>query len=203
MTVLLRTRFTFTPGAIGAHLSLLQLYWRPGTLGGSTADATDCLARVRAMLLAAQATINTLCLYTPITAVDAIEDTTGHIVGSFTGAAPANVTGTATGDPMPAQTAYVLKGTTNLVVGPRLLKGRTFFGVPSETGNAPAGTPLTSNVTTLNAAFNGMLTGGATLSFPVIWHRPGGASAPVGTNGPVINYQCQASYWGSQRGRRF
>ena len=204
MATIMRARFMFFPGAIGSQLGLLQMFWRPGTSPGSTADATDILARVRAMLAASAATLNTSCVYNPITAVDALDDATGNITGSFTGAAPAAVTGTAAGDPMPAQTAYILKATTNLIVGPRLLKGRTFLGCPGEANNAPAGTPLAANVATLNGSFTALLTGGATASFPVIWHRPNPLAAiPVGTSGPIVGYQCQASYWGSQRGRRF
>jgi hypothetical protein len=204
VATIMRARFTFIPGATGAPLGLFQTFWRPGTSPGSTADATDILARVRAMLQASISALGLNCVYNPITSVDALDDATGAITGSFTGAAPAVVQGTGSGDAMPAQTAYIMRATTNLIVGPRLLKGRTFLGCPGEGQNDPGGKPLSTIVTILNNSFAGLLTGGATASFPVIWHRPSPTAAvPVGTSGPVVGYQCQASYWGSQRGRRF
>jgi hypothetical protein len=202
MATILRVRFTYNLGPVGSSIALFQTYWRPGTSPGSTADATDCLARVRAALNGCVALV--VGVYRPQTAVDALDDATGAITGTFTGAAPANVTGSDSGDPMPAQTAWVIRARTNLIVGPRLLKGRMFLGGTTEGHNAPAGTPVSGDVATIDAAMNGMLTGGATASFPVIWHRPDPTAAiPVGTSGPVVSFQTQPDYWGSQRGRRF
>ena len=204
MATIMRARFTFSTGAIGAGLGLFQTYWRPGTSPGSNADATDILARVRAMLAATLTQRNSGCTYFANASVDALDDATGAITGSFTGTLPANSTGTGGLNPMPPQTAYLLKARTNLIVGPRLLKGRSFFGVPDESNNAPAGTPGTADVTAVTNAFNGMLTGGVTASFPVIWHRPNpDAAVPVGTSGPITSFQCEPNYWGSQRNRRF
>lgn len=203
MATIMRARFTYQATGVFSDVGLLQTFWRPGTSPGSTADATDILARVRAMLLAAVTCISNGVTYTAINAVDALDDATGAITGSFTGSTPANVVGTSSGDAMPAQTAYIVKATTNLIVGPRLLKGRTFLGLPTEANNQSSGVPVAANITTLNAAFAGLLTGGATASFPVIWHRPNpNAAVPVGTSGPVVGYQTNSTMWGSQRGRR-
>jgi len=197
MATILRCRYVITGlGAFGS-VGLLQTYWRPGTSPGSTADATDVSTRAN------QAYFGLGVSYQQVREVDALDDATGALTGAFTSAALATVFGSASGDQMPAQTAYVVKATTNLLVGPRLLKGRTFFAGPTESINAVAGVPSTGSVTGVAAGFTGMLTGGGTASFPVIWHRPGGAAAPVGTSGPVISYQVESNYWGSQRGRRF
>jgi len=204
MATIMRARFTMNMvGLSSSGPGLFQTYWRPGTSGGSTADATDILARVRAMLNGIVTSLSTACTYTAQSQVDALEDSTGALTGSFFGTAPAPVTGTTAGEPMPAQTCYLIRATTGLVVGPRLLRGRTFLGLPAETNNT-TGAPSTGSVTNLNTVFPGMLTGGTTLSFPVVWHRPNPAAAvPAGTSGAIVGYQCEPDYWGSQRGRRF
>ena len=204
MATIMRARFTFTTGVPGTGLGLFQTFWRPGTSPGSAADATDILARVRACLAALLTQRNSGCTYNAVTAVDALDDATGAITGSFTGALPAATTGTGGLNPMPPQTAYLVKARTNLIVGPRLLKGRSFLGVPDESNNNLNAVPAPADVTAVSNAFNAMLTGGATASFPVVWHRPNPAAAvPVGTSGPITSFQCEPSYWGSQRNRRF
>lgn len=203
MTVILRARFTVSPAIVGVGPALFQTYWRPGTLGGSTADATDILNRVRACIQACVASLGAGVTYTAQPELDGIEDTTGHVTAAFFGAAPGPAIGTSAGDPMPPQTAYLVHARTNLVVGPRLLKGRTYLFGATETQNTSAATPIAATVGVISAAFQGMVAGGTTLSFPVIWHKPGASAAPVGTNGPVTAYTCEANYWGSQRNRRF
>ena len=203
MATIMRARTTYNLPLPSAGTCLFQTYWRPGTSPGSNADATDILARVRAALNAILAIVSTGVIFTPVTEVDALDDATGAITGTFTGTAPALVTCTASGDLMPAQTAWLVRETTNLIVGPRLLKGRFFLGGATEGHNTSLGTPVTGDVATMNTAFNGMLTGGATASFPVVWHRPNPlAAVPVGTSGPIVNYAVQGSFWGSQRHRR-
>jgi hypothetical protein len=203
VATIMRARTTYNLGGTQGHQALLQTYWRPGTSPGSTADATDILARVRACLLAAQSAIGNGVTFTAQSEVDALDDATGAITGSFAGALPATVAGTMAGDPMPASVAYLMKATTNLIVGPRLLKGRLFVGGPTETANSGNGGPITGQLTTMNGAFNGLLTGGATASFPVVWHRPDPlAAVPVGTSGPITGFQGESRFWGVQRGRR-
>jgi hypothetical protein len=199
----MRAQFVANGLGGGSHTALFQSYWRPGTGAGSTADATDILARIRAALNACATVLHNSINFVASADVVALNDATGAITGSFAGAVPATVFGTAVGDAMPPQTAWIVKSVTNLVVGPRLLKGRVFLPGPSEGQNTATGAPITGSVTTINAAFTGLLTGGATASFPVVWHRPGGAGLAVGTSSAVTAFQVQPTYWGSQRGRRF
>lgn len=144
----------------------------------------------------------TTCTWQPVTEVDCLEDTTGAITATYTAAAPPVVAGSATGDVLSPTLATLIKATTNLISGRRFIKGRTFLAGPTEAMSGPAGYP-TISATTINAAFNGMLTGGATASFPVIWSRPNATTGHVGTSGPVIGYAMQTNYWGAQRRRRF
>ena len=197
----MRVRFQGSPSGY-AHPVLLQTFWRPGTAGGSTADATDALTRVRAMLLAAVGAFSSGLGYTGQAEVDVLEDTTGAITGTFTGVPGAQVQGTVSGDMLPAQISYVVRANTSLIVGRRFLKGRTFFAGAAENNSGGLGTPVGSTVTALNSAFNGMLTGGGTASFPVIWHRPTKALPSSGTSGPVVNYSTDPARFGDQRRRR-
>lgn len=202
MATILRVRTTLllTNGQTGLWTS----YWRPGTSGGSTADATDCVARCRAAVESAKAQIHTSTSYIYQTAVDALEDSTGVLTGSFTATAVASTGGTATGDAMPVQTAWLVKHSTALIVAGRRLQGRAYMAGVPEGGNDASGRPSTAGVSAWNAAFTGMLTGGTTLSFPVIWSRP--TTSPTlraGTSGAIIGSQTVTTMWGSQRNRRF
>jgi hypothetical protein len=198
----MRCRWTLlTPSG---QTGLFQTFWRPGTSGGSTADATDIVARVRTMLVAAQPTYSIGCAYVPQLGVDVLEDSTGHLTGSFSAAPVASVTGTVAGDPMPPQTAYLVRHNTNLIVGGRRLRGRTYFGVPGESQSGGGGGPIGTFPTTLQTAFTGLITGGTTLSFPVIWARPVSTPVPrAGTSGPVTSSEVVTTFWGTQRNRRF
>ena len=201
MPSIMRARFTAQPVGYG-HLVLFQTFWRPGTAGGSTADATDILARVRACLNAAASAFSANCVWSAITEVDCLEDLTGAITGAFTGSAPATVAGTAGGDNLNASLSTLIKANTNLIVGRRFLKGRTYLPGPTENIEDTAGRP-SAVPATINAAFNGMLTGGSTASFPVVWHRPNPKGSSSGTSGPITGYQMQVNYFGVQRRRRF
>lgn len=187
----------------GSRPYLFQTFWRPGTSGGSDADATDILSRVHVMLEAIKGYLHNSVVYTATTEVDALEDTTGALTGSWTGAAPAPVLGTGAGDALSPAMAAISRSNSAVVVGGRFLKGRTYLNGFDEAMNGAGGTPSGIVVAFWNGAWNAMLTGGATASFPVVWHRPTKALPASGTSAPVINYQLQPNYWGVQRRRRF
>jgi len=206
VTVNLRVRFTFNNAG---HSGLLTTYWRPGTGGGSNADATDMLARVRAALFGCRANYGVNCTYTPVLTCDAIEDTTGALTGSFTGTTPLAIAGTAAGDVMPFNNAFLVKWLTSSVVNGRKLQGRTFMAGCTEAQNNASGVPNGADITAIAAAFLGTLTGGATASFPVVWNRPRaadpdhGITARVGDSRAVTSVTCDGLKFGSQRMRRF
>ena len=206
MTAIMRVRFTV---ANNGSKDLVTTYWRPGTSGGSTADATDALARVRAWFNAVKASTVSVCVFTPVVACDMIEDTTGHLVGSFTGTSPLAIAGTAAGDNLPQQVCWLIKWLTSSVVNNRRLQGRTFLPGPGEGMNTAAGVPNPSDVTTHTNGALSILTGGSTASFPVVWNRPlyDDAKPPNllrnGTSMAITSAQCDPLKWGSQRNRRY
>lgn len=196
---IMRARFTIF--LANGQFGLYQTFWRPGTGGGSTADATDILARVRASLDAIKATLSAGTSYVGQTAVDVLEDSTGVLTGSFTGTGPAAVVGTGSGDSLPANICYLVRNRTALVVNGRRLNGRSYISTPSEGNNDSAGKPLSATVAIVNAGLVTALTGGSTLSFPVVWHRP--TNGAGGTSGAITSVACEPGYYGQQGGRRF
>lgn len=182
MAVILRTAATLT-GAAYSSPGITILWWAPQTAGGSTADATDCLARFRAswnafvsfMQPSVTLAFDPICL--------AVEATTGVLTGTFVGTTPANVTGTGTGDGLPRQTQGLCRLGTSAVISGRRLRGRLFMPNPNEADNSSGGTPTSTYTSGITTSFASLLTAGATTSMPVVWHRPkngaGGASSLV------------------------
>lgn len=198
MAVILRTAGTMTGTGISSpHFT--QLWWTPQTAGGSTADATDCLARFRAFWQAMIAEITAGTVITLDRTCIAIEATTGVLTGSFTGTDPGAVTGTGAGDPMPRQTQGLLRLQTSTIISGRRLQGRLFIPAPVESGGDNGTGPDSGYTTALAAAGGGMLSGGATTSAPVVWHRPQGGAG--GSHG-VITGVTASSFWAVLRSRR-
>lgn len=198
MAVILRTAATLTGSAYSSP-GISILWWSPGTVGGSTADATDCLARFRASWNAFVGFMTNTVTLTFDPVCIAIEATTGALTGSFVGTQPANVTGTVATDALPKQTQGLCRLGTSSVVGGRRLRGRLFMPNPCEADNTPAGAPSSTYSSGITTAFGSLLTPGATASAPVIWHRPqggtGGASALITSIGG-------ATSWSVLRSRR-
>jgi len=198
VAVILRTaavvRGTGLPGN-----GFTSLWWNPGTVGGSTADATDCLARFRTCWLGFAADISTTITidFDPICI--AVEATTGTLTGAFVGTDPTSVVGTAAGDVCPYQTQGLLRLSTSTVIAGRRLRGRLFIpGVP-EAQNAAAGVPSSGYVTDVTAGGGTLLAAGATASAAVIWHRPQGGAG--GAAGLITGASC-APTWSVLRSRR-
>ena len=198
MAVILRTAALLT-GAASPDPGFTSLWWIPGTVGGSTADATDCLARFRASWDAFKANIHQdyTIDFDPICI--AVESTTGVLTGAFAGTDPASVVGTGTGDPLPRQTQGLVRLTTSTVIGGRRLRGRLFIPGPLESANTTGGLPSSGYPSALTTSFGSLLTAGATASSPVIWHRPTGGT---GGNNALITGIGGATTWSVLRSRR-
>lgn len=202
MASIMRIRFLAT--LTGASRPFMwQSFWRPGTSGGTVADATDILTRVRTCLLAIQSQFSGGCSWAGVAEADVLEDSTGQITGTWQGVPGANVVGGAVGDALSPALCLVIRETTALIVGKRFLKGRIYLPGFTEGLSGLVGTPTGVNAGTVNNAFNALMTGGSTASFPVVWHRPNPAKSIVGTSGPITGYAMQPAYWGVQRRRRF
>lgn len=185
MTVMLRSASVWS-GFSGAP-GYTNLYWRPGTGGGSVADASDISARVRAFWLALAPVLPTSVKLDVNPTCEAIEDTTGQLVGAFTGSTPAQVVGSGGANYAPRTAAWCMRAKTNLVVGGRFLQGRFFLTPLYQNAFASAdGTPF--GFATAQTAANAMLTGGGTASFPVTWGRPVDTPFRAGTSGPIVSY---------------
>ena len=189
MTVMLRVRTVMTGWAGGPGLN--TVYWRPGTGGGSTADATDCAARVRAALNAIAGVFPSSVTLLTSPTCDAIEDTTGALVGTFTGAVPALVAGSGGAIVTAPATAILVRQDTGVVVNGKRLRGRWFISPLDANAVNSSGEANATDRATINTAFNAMLVGGGTLSFPVVWHRPGPLGA--GTSAPIVLASCNTT----------
>jgi len=198
MAVIIRTSALVT-GSLLPGGGLTSLWWAPGTVGGSTADATDCLARFRTVFETFKADMTSLISinYDPL--VIALEATTGVLTGTFNATDPTTTVGTAVGDPLPAQTQGLIRFGTATVVNGRRLRGRLFIPGPTEAANTTTGVPSSGYTTDLTAGGATLFTPGATTSAAVIWHRPtngaGGASS-------LINSASASPNWSVLRSRR-
>ena len=180
MTVNMRVRTTLTYGSGGPGLH--TVYWRPGTTGGVTADASDAIARVRAFWNGIRSAFPSTFQMDVQTDVALIEDSTGLLVGNLSGTPAASVVGSAAGGVGPLASMALARLRTGLVVNNRALKGRWFLGPISVSAQGTGGALSASQVLSIDATGAAMLTGGATASFPVVWHRPGsgtGASSAI------------------------
>lgn len=182
MAVIMRSAAIISGASIPSN-GYTSLWWLPQTAGGSTADATDILARFRALWATAASAISTGYTFTFDPICIAIESTTGVLNASFAGAQPAAVTGSAAGDQLPLQTQGLGRLFTSTVINGRRVSGRLFFPGPVESLNAAGGVPTTPYLTATDSALDGLLAAGATTSSVQVWHRPtagaGGANATV------------------------
>lgn len=196
MSTMLRVRTVLTYGSGGPGLN--TMYFAPGTPAGSNADAADVCARVRQFWFAIVTLLPITMTALTSGSVDAVESTTGDLVGQFSGGSPALVTGTGVGNQNPTASQAVLQLRTGTVVGSRLLRGRQFIG-PLVVGTTAAGGGISSTARgTITTAANAMIALTPTLSFPVVWHRPGTTpGAAVGVTSYTVWDQ-----FGSIRSRR-
>lgn len=202
MTTVIRARFTGA-GLNGADPLLLQTYWLPNTAGGSVADATEALARVRAFLNTNILQLATGLVYTATDAVDSFDVATGTLTGTFTGAHPTNVVGTGTGDPMGPAVAWLIRWFTTGIVNGRRLQGRTYLGYPGEGRNdSPGGIPSAAGAAAINASIPALLTTLVTNTQLAIWHKPTKAHPGTGSLAVVTGGTTRTDGWGIQRRRR-
>jgi len=191
MAVILRTSAIISGTALpGGGLS--TLYWLPGSAGGSTADATDCLARFRTVFDGLKSHVSTGITWSFDQTVLAIEATTGVLVTTFTGAAALSVTGTAAGDGLPRQTQGLIRWGTATVIAGRRLRGRLYVPAPPEADNDATGVPSSTYKNDVTTAAATIFIAGATSSEACIWHRPVGGGG--GSNGDITSATTSATW---------
>lgn len=198
MAVILLTRAVIT-GTPMPTPGISQLWWLPGSAGGSTADATDCLARFHDVWDTFKTSISSALTFNFDPTVIAVEATTGVLSGAFTGTEPADVVGTGSGDILPLQTQGLLRLGTSTIINGRRVRGRLFVPGPIESVNAAGGVPSGSYVTDVTAGGATLFDAGATSSEPVVWHRP--VNGAGGSHALVTSVAC-APTWSVLRSRR-
>lgn len=171
MAVIIRTDALLT-SSLSSDPWLASMWWLPGTTGGSTADATDCLDRFRDMWVLLAAKVATGVSIANQGTVIAVEATTGALTGAFSGVAGAAVSSSGGSAPLPAQTQGMIRWATAGVVNNRRVRGRTFVPLPDEGDNDTSGKPGSSYTSQLALGVAALLTAGTTASEPVVWHRP-------------------------------
>lgn len=198
MTVILRTAAVLT-GASFTSPGFSSLWWNPGTVGGSTADATDCLARFRAIWESFKSIIDPTVTFDYDPVCIAVNDATGVLTGAFTGTDPASTVGTGTGDVLPHQTQALIQYGTSSVFNGRRLRGRLFVPGMLESSNTSAGAPAAGTLSSITTGAATIFTPGATASAAVIWHRP---VAGAGGGSALITSATTSTRWAVLRSRR-
>jgi hypothetical protein len=174
MSEIMRIRSTLNYGSGGPGLH--TMYWQPPAAFAVTADAADAVARVRAMFLAMAALFPTTWSVQVQGDVARIEDTTGGLTGGLAVAPPAAVVGTGGATQSATAAMLLVRLRTNTVILGRLLRGRWYLGPVASAIVASNGQIASANRTIADNAATGTLTGGATASVPVVWHRPTGGA---------------------------
>lgn len=197
MTVIMRVRSTISYGAGGP--GLVTHYFLPATTGGSTTDATNAVAGVRAFWLALASLMPTSSSALVQPAVDTIQDTSGALVGGLSGTPVGIVPGTATAPFHPVMVALVIRYRTAGIVANRRVEGRSFV---SPLASAPAGStsPSVGAGTAAQNAVAALLA--TTTAAPLVWSRPKvGPGARSGSSYTVVSGDAWSQF-GSLRSRR-
>lgn len=148
----------------------------------SIPSATTALADLVAFFDAIKALFPSSLSWTVPDSGDTIEDTTGELTGSWTGAGGAVVDAAGGTGPYAAGTGAYVQWGTNAIVGGRRLKGRTFLCPLVTSVYENNGTIASTPLSTMLAAAQ-TLAGQASIS---IWHRPGSVLAG-GESASVVN----------------
>ena len=157
------TGFAGAPG-------LMQFYFNGAAAGSfTTADATAAVAAVRALINSCSGVFPGSVAIQVQSAVETLEATTGQLIGVEAATPVAVVAATGTGTVVIAQ-GPLIQWFTGLVVGRRLLRGRTFLTPSTQNDLASTGTVAPAVIVTVLAAANAYIA--TTGPSPVIWHRP-------------------------------
>lgn len=170
----------------GGDPYFLSLWWESTNDPPLSSDATDALARFRAMWSSLGNKIATGYTITFDGLCIGINPTNGVLTSSTSGTVPAVVNTAAGTAPLPRQTQGMIRWNTTGIVNGRRVRGRTFVPAPDEGDNGTNGQPTSSYTSQLTTAIGLLLTPGAAPINPAVWHRPGpsgGGSSHVITSG--------------------
>lgn len=187
MAAILRVRTTlnYIQGGPGLHTA----YFSPATVGGVTADATACVAGVRAFWDAIKGLFVNSFTAQVQSDVAQVENTTGVLLGQLSATPVAIVTGTVAGSYSPIASMMLLRLRSNAVINGRLLRGRWYLGPVSNTVVDSSGRLGPAQQTTLTNAGN-VVAAGFAGCIPIIWHRP--SPTGVGQSGTAQSFSAAA-----------
>lgn len=197
MADLIRTRATII-GQTGLP-GLFTAYYAPSGAVG-TAQATEALARVRAFFDSFKAHLPGTVQVTSPSEVDVINDANGDLVARVPGTPPATVSGTGAGTAGAAPLMFVLQHLTGVVVGKRVVRGRSFIG-PTIASDNSVGNPTATSISALMTAAALLGTTIVTPLGQVVWHRPSGVPKAGGSSVLVTGHGVWTQ-WGVLRSRR-
>lgn len=198
MVDIYRTRVTLTTPQ---GSSLLTHYWTTSNPTPDTATATEALARVRACLNSAAALIASGSSVAFDTNVEILDAATGTLINAASGATPAAVVFSATGDIMPGLVQGLARFNTGTFFAGRAVRGRMFLPGLTEILSQSPGVPTASYISGWNAALGLLSTTIVTPISQVVWHRPKG-SPPAGGQAFGIASRSVASTWSLLKSRR-
>lgn len=195
---LYRSRATLTVSGVQC---LVTTYWDDISIVGGAALATEALARVRACFSSLASLIVAGSSISFDTSVVQLNQTTGQAIAAFTGSAPAAVTFTGSGDPLPFQTQALVRYGTGVFIRGRRLVGRTFVPGLLESVSTSGIGPSSALQNSLNTAFGLLGTTVVSNINQVVWSRPSSLVPGSGQAEPVTSRSASAT-WAVQTGRR-
>lgn len=151
MTNLYRVRTAIAGGPGGAEVTTMFF-------DGTSGTAQDAADAVRAWWLDLQSMIGSAYTMTVESAVYTINSTTGQATAATT-TTTAPVTGTRSGEPLPAASQGLVRWHTGTFIGGRELTGRTFIPGASEL-DSDSGRPSTGYKNIVNSAANNLWSSG-------------------------------------------
>lgn len=183
----------------GGSPGLTTFYFLPGTAGGVTADAVDCVGRVQDFWATADQLLKTTFSAEVQGEVDVINAVNGELTGFLDGGASTVIAGVSTDENLPIAAMMLLQHLTGDIHSGRRVRGRSYIG-PVVESTSDNGVPSAGARTTLETA-GAQLDTGATGSVPVVWSRPDSPIGDPGFHSQVIN-RTVASYYAILRSRR-
>ena len=185
-----------------AGMNRIQVTWNTGSGGPGLStfyldNAVTDVSALTAFFTALKPYAPPVVTWSIPSSGDQIDESNGHLVGSWTGTGGGSMTATG-GTAYAAGTGLFIRWNTPLIVGTRRLKGRTFFCPLSSANYDTNGTIADSVVTAIQTAASNLVVNADCK----IWHRPT-AALPSSGQTSVVTSAVVVDRVTSLRSRRF
>lgn len=157
----------------------LMTFYYQALAAGTTAEATEAAARVRAYLDGMKTLMPNNISWDVLESVDFLDVATGGLTGGFTAANQSSIAGQGAGSTAPIASALLGKLLTGAIVAGRRLSGRTFFSPTIISSYDGSGVPTAAALVSFNNALAKLTTQIATPLSCVVWSRPFAGSTTV------------------------